>query len=312
MIVDIGGVESDIVSLFILGCVAGFLSGFFGIGGGSLVTPILQVIFQIPFQICVGSSLAQTAGSSITAVLRHWKLGNVDFKLAFLILGVNFLGVESGARILDYLGSLDTLVIKNQEIHYVEYYSRWLFLLILLVIAGLITFESLLGNSLSKEKTKTQNERNKTNTTLTGRFIQRLQIPPIIDFPKSNLYSISVVAITYPAFFIGITTGLLGIGGGVVTVPLLIYGCGVPTNVAVGTSLLLVFFSTLYGTIIHSMRHNVDLTLLSTLLIGSTIFAQIGASATQLISGRSIRFYFSFIVWALSILLIYDLITRFF
>ena len=309
MIADIGGVESDIVSLFILGCIAGFLSGFFGIGGGSLVTPILQVIFQIPFQICVGSSLAQTAGSSITAVLRHWKLGNVDFKLAFLILGVNFLGVESGARILDYLGSLDTFVIKNQEIHYVEYYSRWLFLLILLVIAGLITLESLSSNPLLKEKIKTQNE---TNTKLTGRLIQRLQIPPIIDFPKSNLYSISIVAITYPAFFIGITTGLLGIGGGVVTVPLLIYGCGVPTNIAVGTSLLLVFFSTFYGTIIHSMRHNVDLTLLSTLLIGSTIFAQIGASMTQLISGHSIRFYFSFIVWALSILLIYDLITRFF
>ena len=309
MIVDIGGVESDIVSLFILGCIAGFLSGFFGIGGGSLVTPILQVIFQIPFQICVGSSLAQTAGSSITAVLRHWKLGNVDFKLAFLILGVNFLGVESGARILDYLGALDTLVIKNQEIHYVEYYSRWLFLLILLVTAGLITLESLQSNSLLKGKIKTQNE---TNKKLTGRLIQRLQIPPIIDFPKSNLYSISILAITYPAFFIGITTGLLGIGGGVITVPLLIYGCGVPTNIAVGTSLLLVFFSTFYGTIIHSMRHNVDVTLLSTLLIGSTIFAQIGASMTQLISGHSIRFYFSFIVWALSILLIYDLITRFF
>ena len=309
MIVDIGGVESDIVYLFILGSIAGFLSGFFGIGGGSLVTPILQVIFQIPFQICVGSSLAQTAGSSITAVLRHWKLGNVDFKLAFLILGVNFLGVESGARILDYLGSLDTFVIKNQEIHYVEYYSRWLFLLILLVIAGLITLESLPSNSLLKGRIKTQNE---TNTKLTGRLIQRLQIPPIIDFPKSNLYSISIVAITYPAFFIGITTGLLGIGGGVITVPLLVYGYGVPTNIAVGTSLLLVFFSTFYGTIIHSMRHNVDVTLLSTLLIGSTIFAQIGASMTQLISGHSIRFYFSFIVWALSILLIYDLITRFF
>ena len=309
MIVDIGGVESNIVYLFILGCIAGFLSGFFGIGGSSLVTPILQVIFQIPFQICVGSSLAQTTGSSITAVLRHWKLGNVDFKLAFLILGVNFLGVESGARILDYLGSLDTFVIKNQEIHYVEYYSRWLFLLILLVIAGLITLESLPSNSLLKGRIKTKNE---TNTKLTGRLIQRLQIPPIIDFPKSNLYSISIVAITYPAFFIGITTGLLGIGGGVITVPLLIYGCGVPTNIAVGTSLLLVFFSTFYGTIIHSMRHNVDLTLLSTLLIGSTIFAQIGASMPQLISGHSIRFYFSFIVWALSILLIYDLITRFF
>ena len=239
MIVDIGGVESDIVYLFILGCIAGFLSGFFGIGGSSLVTPILQVIFQIPFQICVGSSLAQTTGSSITAVLRHWKLGNVDFKLAFLILGVNFLGVESGARILDYLGSLDTFVIKNQEIHYVEYYSRWLFLLILLVIAGLITLESLPSNSLLKGRIKTKNE---TNTKLTGRLIQRLQIPPIIDFPKSNLYSVSIVAITYPAFFIGITTGLLGIGGGVITVPLLIYGCGVPTNVAVGTSLLLVFF----------------------------------------------------------------------
>merc|ERR1712072_1227489 len=112
-------------------------------------------------------------------------------------------------------------------------------------MGGLITLESLSSNPLLKEKIKTQNE---TNTKLTGRFIQRLQIPPIIDFPKSNLYSISIVAITYPAFFIGITTGLLGIGGGVVTVPLLIYGCGVPTNIAVGTSLLLVFFSTFYGT----------------------------------------------------------------
>ena len=73
MLIDISGAEVKIAYLFVLGCVAGFLSGFFGIGGSSLVTPILQVVFQIPFQICVGSSLAQTVGSSITAALRHWR-----------------------------------------------------------------------------------------------------------------------------------------------------------------------------------------------------------------------------------------------
>ncbi len=146
---------------------------------------------------------------------------------------------------------------------------------------------------------------------MTGGFLQYFYLPPFIDFPKSNIYSMSIITITYPAFLIGITTGLLGIGGGVITVPLLIYGCGTTTNIAVGTSLLLVCFSTFYGTAVHTTRHNIDLRLVVILLIGSTIFAQIGAMATQIISGRSIRFYFSFIVWAIAALLLYDLASRF-
>ena len=189
------------------------------------------------------------------------------------------------------------MIINNQEVNYIEYYSRWLFLGTLLLISVLIMTES--ANKKNKMKDKT------------GGFLQCFYFPPFIDFPKSNIYSMSIITITYPAFLIGITTGLLGIGGGVITVPLLIYGCGTTTNIAVGTSLLLVCFSTFYGTAVHTIRHNIDLRLVMILLIGSTIFAQIGAMATQIISGRSIRFYFSFIVWAIAALLLYDLATRF-
>jgi len=307
MLIDISGVEANVAYLFLLGCVAGLLSGFFGIGGGALITPILQIIFQIPFHICVGSSLAQTVGSSFTAVLRHWQMGNVDLKLALMILGGNFLGVEAGARILDYLNDLGTMVIRNQETTYVEYYSRWLFLCVLLLVAILIMAESFRnqGNLQTEE-----DRRNLSNSTYNG-FLQRFHIPPLAEFPTSCVSSISIFAVSYPAFLIGVTTGLLGIGGGVITIPLLIYGYGATTRKAVGTGLLLVFSSTLYGTVTHAIRHNVDLQLVAILLIGSTICAQFGAIATQAISGRSIRFYFSFIVLGVAGLLLYDLSSRF-
>ena len=166
--------------------------------------------------------------------------------------------METGARILDCLVGLGSMIVNGQEVNYIEYYSRWLFLVALLLIAVLIMTESV---------NRKNNMKHEIGKKMTGGFLQYFHLPPFIDFPKSNIYSMSIITITYPAFLIGITTGLLGIGGGVITVPLLIYGCGTTTNIAVGTSLLLVCFSTFYGTAVHTTRHNIDPILVVILLL---------------------------------------------
>ena len=102
LIID-GSVSANVLGLLVVGCTVGFLSGLFGIGGGALITPILQIFFGIPFEICVGSILAQAIGTSFSAALRHWQLGNVDLKLAITFGGGSIIGVEIGARILDHL-----------------------------------------------------------------------------------------------------------------------------------------------------------------------------------------------------------------
>ncbi len=239
MNVDISGIPVNILGLIALGCISGFLSGFFGIGGGPLITPVLNILFGIPFPICIGSTLSRTAGTTFSAILRYWKFGNIDAKLALMIVGGNFVGIEIGVYLLD---------------------------------RGKSNYKQPLG------------------------LLRYLPIPPYVSFPITGVRRISLPAIVYSALIIGIFTGLLGIGGGILFVPLLIYGYGVETHAAVGTTSLIVFFSAAYGTATHAMRGNVDLWLVVFLLIGSTICAQVGVIANQRIQGDSIRFCFAFIV----------------
>ena len=103
MNIDISGIPVNILGLIALGCISGFLSGFFGIGGGPLITPILNILFGIPFPICIGSTLSRTAGTTFSAVLRYWKFGNIDAKVALMIIGGNFVGIELGVYLLDWL-----------------------------------------------------------------------------------------------------------------------------------------------------------------------------------------------------------------
>ena len=138
--------------------------------------------------------------------------------------------------------------------------------------------------------------RGKSNYKQPPGLLRYLPIPPYVSFPITGVRRISLPAIVYSALIIGIFTGLLGIGGGILFVPLLIYGYGVETHAAVGTTSLIVFFSAAYGTATHAMRGNVDLWLVVFLLIGSTICAQVGVIANQRIQGDSIRFCFAFIV----------------
>ena len=283
MNIDISGIPVNIFGLVSLGCISGFLSGFFGIGGGPLITPILNIFFGIPFPICIGSTLSRTAGTSFSAALRYWKFGDVDAKLALMMVGGNFVGIEIGVYLLDWLGQLGTVDVGKQSISAIQFYLQWLFFGVLIIVSGLIFIESLI-------------RRGGGNHRQPPGLFQGVPIPPYVSFPISGVRQISLFAVVYLALVIGIFTGLLGIGGGVLFVPLLIYGYGVETHTAVGTASLIVFFSAAYGTVTHAIRGNVDLWLVVLLLIGSTICAQVGAIANHKIHGGSIRFCFAFIV----------------
>ena len=283
MNIDISDIPVNILGLISLGCISGFLSGFFGIGGGPLITPVLNILFGIPFPICIGSTLSRTAGTTFSAVLRYWKFGNIDAKLALMIVGGNFVGIEIGVYLLDWLDKLGEISVGSQSMPALQFYLQWLFFGVLITVSGLILIESLI-------------HRGKSNYKQPPGLLRYLPIPPYVSFPITGVRRISLPAIVYSALIIGIFTGLLGIGGGILFVPLLIYGYGVETHAAVGTTSLIVFFSAAYGTATHAMRGNVDLWLVVFLLIGSTICAQVGVIANQRIQGDSIRFCFAFIV----------------
>lgn len=283
MNVDISGIPVNILGLIGLGCLSGFLSGFFGIGGGPLITPILNILFGVPFPICIGSTLSRTAGTSFSTVLRYWKFGYTDPKLALMVVGGSFVGIEIGVYLLDWLGKLGEINVGKQSMPALQFYLQWLFFGVLITVSGLILIESLI-------------HRGKSDYRQPRGLLRSLRIPPYVSFPNNGVRQISLPAIVYSALVIGIFTGLLGIGGGILFVPLLIYGYGVETHAAVGTTSLIVFFSAAYGTATHAMRGNVDLWLVVFLLVGSTICAQVGAIANQRIQGDSIRFCFAFIV----------------
>ena len=202
MNIDISGIPVNILGLISLGCISGFLSGFFGIGGGPLITPILNILFGIPFPICIGSTLSRTAGTSFSTALRYWKFGDIDAKLALMIVGGNFVGIELGVYLLDWLDKLGEISVGKQSIPALQFYLQWLFFGVLITVSGLILIESLIHRGKSDHKQPLG-------------LLRRLPIPPYVSFPNSGVRQISLPAIVYSALVIGIFTGLLGIGGGI-------------------------------------------------------------------------------------------------
>lgn len=297
MNIDISGISVNLPELFSLGCIIGFLSGFFGIGGGALITPILHIFFGIPFPIGIGSTLSQTTGTAFSAALRYWQFGDVDARLALMVVGGNFVGIEIGVHLLGRLSELGAVNLGNRSIPAIQFYLQWIFFGLLTVIAVLILAESVL---IRRDKSGEFRQR--------FGFLQRIPIPPYVSLAHSGVERISLVVVTYSAFFSGILTGLLGIGGGVISVPLLIYGYGVGTHTAIGTGVLIVFFSSAYGTVTHAIRGNVDLWLVVPLLTGSTISAQLGAMTSRKVPGSSIRFCFAFIVLLVAGLILFNLL----
>jgi hypothetical protein len=280
----------------IVGLVIGLLSGFFGVGGGFLLTPTLNIILGIPYNIAVGSGLSQMIGTAASGLRRHHKLGNISYKLGLTMLGGNILGVLIGTRLLNGLKSMAQVRIGSLTLNALDLTLNALFALLLLAIGVMMGLEA--RRALREEKEAEPRMRFKG-------------FPPRISVGTAGEIEISIPMVLIAGFIIGVMTGLLGIGGGVVIMPIFVYLLGVPTRMAVGTSLFLVLCSALIGTTGHALSGNVSLSLVIYTMVGSTAGAQVGALLTEKVRAQRIRGYFSMVTLAAAGMVIFKLVRMF-
>jgi len=284
------------------GFIIGILSGLFGVGGGFLLVPLLNIIFNVPYNIAIGSSLLQMVGTSAASSLKHRGYGNIDYKLAgFAVIG-SIVGVELGARLLMRLKNLGTITINASNISTMDFWISIIYI-ILLSLVGISMF-------LESKKAKKRAPQGGIVESVISQKIRNIKIPPIISLPTSKIESISIWTLIFIGFGVGILSGLLGVGGGFIISPALIYLIGIPTSLAIGTGLFQIMFTSAYGAITHLLKGNIDFKLVACILTGSIIGSQLGARIHNNIRGAHVRYYFSLLIFfAAGLILIKFLFT---
>ena len=271
------------------GFIVGILSGLFGVGGGFLLVPLLNAVFNIPYNIAIGSSLLQMVGTSTVSSLKHRGYGHIDYKLAGFILMGSIIGVELGTRVLMWLKKMGSIIIHGSSVSKMNFWINIVY----------ITLLSLVGISmfLESKKAKKRASRGGVVNTIFSQKIQNVKIPPLISLPISNIEYISICYLVVLGFGVGIFSGLLGIGGAFIMNPALIYLFGVPTSIAIGTSLFQTIFVSGYGAITHLLKGNIDFRLVACILTGSLIGSQLGVILNKKLRGAHIRYYFSLLIF---------------
>lgn len=277
----ITGVVVNPIFLIGIGFLVGLLGGFFGVGGGFLAGP-LMFSSGVPINFVVGTDLAHMTGKSIVAARRHRALGHVDLKLGFVMIIGTVAGVEIGANIIELLekaGNIDLVIGIT-------------YIVILVIISGFTAWESIKAiRMLGRDENLNVNEV-MGFSGITQR-VHRLQLWPMVSFPQSGIESISLWIVVGVGLLTGVLAGALGVGGGFIRMPMLVYVVGVPTHVAVGTDLFEIVFSAGYGTLTHAIKGNVDVLMALVMQTGAAVGAQIGATATRYFAGPRIRLFFS-------------------
>ncbi len=280
MIFPISGVTINPLLLAGIGFLVGILGGFFGVGGGFIAGP-LMFWAGVPMNFVVGTDLAHMTGKSIVAARRHRALGHVDIKLGLVMVGGTILGVEGGAQMLQ---ALKVTGAAGQVIGLV-YFT------ILLCISAFTAWESLRAlRMIRKDQIAVEDALGFEGV---ARRIYSLRLPPMVSFPASGIASVSLWIVLGVGFVTGLLAGVLGVGGGFIRMPLLVYIVGVPTHVAVGTDLFEIIISASFGTITHAIKGNVDILMALVMHTGAALGAQIGAISTRFFVGPRIRLIFS-------------------
>ena len=271
-----------------LGGIVGILSGMFGVGGGFLMTPLLFFI-GIPPAVAVATEANQIVASSFSGVLAHFKRKTVDLRMGTVLLIGGLVGAALGVVVFNYLkaqGQVDLLV-------------KLCYVIFLGVIGGLMFIESL--NAIRKTSKGTVPKRKKHN------WIHGL--PFKMRFRVSGLY-ISVIPPIIVGVLVGILAAIMGVGGGFIMVPAMIYLLGMPTKVVVGTSLFQIIFVTAFTTMLHATTNfTVDIVLAVLLLVGGVFGAQIGTRIGVKMKAEQLRILLAIMVLAVCGKLAFDLLV---
>jgi hypothetical protein len=300
ILMPISGVTIFWPGLIILGIGVGVIGGFFGMGGAWMVTPGLNIL-GFPMAFAIGTDIAHMAGKSLISTMRHGKFGNVDYKLGLIMLVGTVVGFEVGAQMVMWLERLGN----------VEFVVRWLYIVLLLLITWMVF------SDVSKRKKK-EREAAAAGKQLDGlatglewhKTFHKIKIPPMVHLKEAGIYCSAWLPISV-SFLTGWLAGILGIGGGLIRMPSLIYILGCPTHVAVGTDLFEVMISGLYGAATYTYKGRTELVAAIIMLVGASVGAQVGTVATKYIKGYGIRIAFGVAVVGCTISVILKLLPTY-
>ncbi|WP_029010888.1 sulfite exporter TauE/SafE family protein [Azospirillum halopraeferens] len=278
------------LGVLIMGWLVGFLSGMFGVGGGFLMTPLL-IFIGVPPAVAVGTQSNQLVAASVSGVLAHWRRGNVDVKLGTVMLVGGLVGTSIGVWIfgvLQRLGQIDVAI----GLSYVFFLG---------IIGSLMLVESVRA-MLRRRAPAAGRGKLHHHIWLHG-------LPLKMRFHRSKLYISALLPAAIGAVG-GMLVAIMGIGGGFLLVPAMIYLLNMPTALVAGTSLYQIIFTTAIATLLHAATNNtVDVMLALLLLIGGVIGAQVGTKAGGYLRGEQARALLGFLVVAVAARLAWDLVV---
>jgi uncharacterized membrane protein YfcA len=275
-----------------MGAAVGFLSGMFGVGGGFLLAPLL-IFAGIPSAVAVATSANPMIASSITGTIEQWRRRNVDAKLGMLLLSGGAAGALAGVLMVRYW----------RQTGHVDLFISLFYVAFLGVIGALMLVESVRALLKQRNGKPVSARRPGQHSWLHG-------LPFKTRFKTSKLYISAVPGVVLGAL-VGVLAGVMGVGGGFILVPAMIYLLRVPTMVAIGTSLFLVIFVAAITTVLHAaLNQTVDILLSFMLMVGGVAGALLGASAGQRLKAEQLRLLLALLVLSVAVRLGFDLISR--
>ena len=272
-----------------LGLAVGLLSGLFGVGGGFLMTPLL-IMLGIPATVAAATDSNQIVAASTSGTYAHWRIGNVDFKMGLYLLVGGFVGGLAGVqgiKVLKAMGNADFVI----KITYV---------LMLGIVGSYMFFESL--QSMKKKKVE------HVETVKDNMLTKLLKALPMqTRFEKSGVTHSILVPVIFGGF-VGILAAVMGVGGGFLMVPVMVYILRMPMHVVVGTSLFQILFNCIEVTFLQAYtNHSVDFILAVLLLLGSTIGAQVGTVFGRKLKADQLKVILAGIVLLVTVKIVFDL-----
>ena len=282
----------NILLIVLLGIMVGGLTGLFGVGGGFLMTPLL-IFLGIPPTVAVGTEAPHVLASSFSGAIAHWRKKNVDIKMGIFLLCGGIAGSIVGVNLFKIL----------REFGHIDVIIQFLFLI----------FLGFIGLSMLFESAKTTIKKYRTTSLIRTKLHQHSWIhglPFKMRFHRSKLYTSTIPPIII-GFFVGVLSAMMGVGGGFIMIPAMVYILGMSTNVVVGTSLFQIIFVTANSTFFQSyLNQTVDIVLASLMILGGVVGAQVGARLGSTFKAEYLRGVLAILVLAVCIKILLDLTLR--
>jgi uncharacterized membrane protein YfcA len=283
----------NVVLLLTMGFAIGFLSGMFGVGGGFILTPML-IFLGVPPAVAVGTGASQVVAASVSGAVGHWRRNNVDLQIAFLLIVGGFAGALVGVKALAYLiarGQLEPFVAIS-------------YVVLLGVVGTLMLIESLrVLRAAPAVKAAASMRRGGRHTWLDG-------LPLKLRFRHSRIYA-SLIPFVGIGVIVGLLTAIMGVGGGFMLVPAMIYLMRIPTRIVIGTSTVQILCVTAFTTVLQATtNYTVDLLLSVPLMAGSVIGAQFGVGFSERFKAEQLRALLALIVVAVAVRMALGLVIK--